>query len=147
MPLIALATVAILVVLFVYVRPAFWVALIPVVAVVGFAIWVAWDESVREDQVTLTATLDIAGCPAETPLRVSFLNEARTVLASTVFTVEARRPGFSGVVLSRTRVESARIIPSGGGWSGCFALPRLAEQVPDLEALTWEAEVTTARWN
>lgn len=83
-------------------------------------------------------------CPQDSPLQVSFTNNAATELDKLLFSIHARVPGYSSIVTPYTyrQFESEKILGPGESFSACYPIPLLsrtpaAQSPPDK--LEWSA--------
>lgn len=95
--------------------------------------------------VDMGVAYDAALCPAERPLLVTIVNNGDTPLDRVLFSVQARRPGYSGELTPYTyrQYDSTRILEPGDSHSACYRIPPLsrtaAEGLPP-EELEWSAK-------
>ena len=137
---------ALVLVLIVYVKPrAIWgVLAVAVVACAGGVLYHLRQEE-RKDAIVLGAVYAPDQCPGERPIRVSIYNGADAVVERVLFSIHARRPGFSTVITPYTYKQnvSDKILEPGERFEGCYPLPSFSRDGADepFALLEWEGEV------
>jgi len=98
--------------------------------------WFTYDRHVANVQFLIST--DQKDCPDDHfPIRVLVGNASSRTVASVSFTLAAREKGRSTNIAEYHSYSDDHILTPRTGWSNCWAVPKLSEQVAKPRDLEW----------